>query len=546
MICSLIKNKSRISFMLFFTGILISCGSDDAMMDSEARTGGYEDVGYTQDASYEPSPSDESDASSGVDVGTVEDVFVPENEEIIRLNLPVSSEQYVFVANSEFNSVAKINSITLSVTPIAVERYPTIIRTVPSADTAIVLNAGSDSVSIIDANDNDRVDSIEILPASNAMVLSPDGKYAVVYYDNNATSYLGRIGMLQEVELIDVENRRSFELSVGFHIREVVFSEDGLFAFVISDDGVTRIDMTTIEADSALRTIEVTDERLTNYLDFEVLISSSDNQAIVRTSELEGVILVDLLNGDRTIVELPGIPTDLDLTSSGRVVAAMRDVNMVAFFDVTNSEEPELIQVDDSIPAGIIRISGDEEEALIYTTLNYNFGLGILDLEGDDAGTITPWHLRKGIRAVAAGSDGASFLVVHNSSNMPIQPNDSLEERLEKSEAITVLNVDNYGSKFVMLDTEPDAFVFSEDGEHLFVMLSDENQNVKRVEWINLTTFRRITVELAGLPESIGTVPGTGRIFVSQESESGRLSFIDPEDGAVYNITAYQLNTYIE
>jgi len=88
--------------------------------------------------------------------------------------------------------------------------------------------------------------------------------------------------------------------------------------------------------------------------------------------------------------------------------------------------------------------------------------------------------------------------------------------------------------------------VFTEDGSQAFVMLEDAARDVAAVQQLNFTSFRQETVDLARPPEAIGVVPATGRIFVSQLSETGRITFIDAETGRQQHVTAFQLNRRIE
>jgi hypothetical protein len=46
--------------------------------------------------------------------------------------------------------------------------------------------------------------------------------------------------------------------------------------------------------------------------------------------------------------------------------------------------------------------------------------------------------------------------------------------------------------------------------------------------------------------EAFGAMPGAERIFVSQEAENGRITFIDLQSGEQRHISAFLLNAYID
>ena len=46
-------------------------------------------------------------------------------------------------------------------------------------------------------------------------------------------------------------------------------------------------------------------------------------------------------------------------------------------------------------------------------------------------------------------------------------------------------------------------------------------------------------------PTEIGSVPASGKVFVSQRHEMGRMSFIDVDDREVRTVTGFQLNSQV-
>ena len=46
-------------------------------------------------------------------------------------------------------------------------------------------------------------------------------------------------------------------------------------------------------------------------------------------------------------------------------------------------------------------------------------------------------------------------------------------------------------------------------------------------------------------PLEIGSVPGTDRVYVSQDHAMGRLSFINVDNGEVRTVTGFELNSQV-
>jgi hypothetical protein len=48
------------------------------------------------------------------------------------------------------------------------------------------------------------------------------------------------------------------------------------------------------------------------------------------------------------------------------------------------------------------------------------------------------------------------------------------------------------------------------------------------------------------VPEAIGLMEETGQLYVSQTGAGGRITFVDLATGERHEISAYELNAYIE
>jgi hypothetical protein len=141
---------------------------------------------------------------------------------------------------------------------------------------------------------------------------------------------------------------------------------------------------------------------------------------------------------------------------------------------------------------------------------------------------------------------GERAVIFHDKAPGEPIPGEPTEEFVAKSFGYSLFDIQSGFARMVLTPTFPDDVVFSEDGQYAFVMLEDEARDVRAVQWVDFSSFRVDTLEMARPPESVGVVPATGRIYVSQLAETGRITFIDTTTGRQQHVTAYQLNRRIE
>lgn len=533
----------RLVLALCAVAVTLACSADDAGTSEDFSSGGdfrFEDAGTVDFGGA-------SDAS-GTDVTAP----VPEEPEleVPPALLPAASDRFVFVVNPSLNSVAKIDSLTLAVTPIPVGRDPRIVRASASGNAAVVLNRGSDSVSIIRASAAaDTVDEVDILEACNALILAPSGTHAIAWYDNATARVEDRIGSLQEVALVDVEANEAFTLSVGFNIRDVVFDAAGARAYAITDDGINVIELGGVDGDAAIPTLSVSDADLFASADREIRVGGTGDYAIARSFDTSGVRIVDLNTGEAVTVPFEVTPTDVDVLADGRTaLIALREQNTFATIAmpeaVAGAVDAVTIRADIGVPVGLVTLSSDESVALTFTTVGDDRRIGVVDLIGDALPRVLT--LRKEIDGVLASPRPGVAVVVHAERVDNTGGVSAIEQQIAASEGLSILALDAAYAKLVLLPAEADELLFTPDGDHLFAMLADEATSVRALRWVDLRSFAARTVQLDGEPEAIGVVPATGRIFVAQASESGRITFLDPATGAVQHVTAFQLNAWID
>lgn len=528
----------------------LACGDDSA--------GAY-DESYTGDGRTSVPDDNQAggaDAGGGPAGEPDDEPFVPEEEADFRLQPPAASRTFVFVANTDLNSVARIDSLTLQIDTIDVGLEPTIVRTTPLGDTAVALNEGSDDVSVIYADRDDLVVSVGVNPGANELILSPNGDFAIAYYDDAQAEVGDEAGSLSDATLIRLDDAAAFNLVVGLHIREVEFDELGARAFFVTDDGVAIVAMATVSEDLFVPPVRLSLDPASeaSAVDREVEVTAAGDFALVRVSAGSDLRLVDLDTGDIRELALGAVPTDLDLhpladeavtvlRGTGPIGENERPSEVVVIPLPGGFDDPDSIrryELADEI-VGLSRFVGDSRELALYSTLDENDHLTLLNL---DSGTFETHALRKGVESVHSTADGRRLVVMH--TKLPGEPIPGTPAYLEQSYAYTIFNLDSGASRLIVTETRPGDFVFTAEQTDVFIMLSDQARDVRAVEWTNLTSGRDTTIPLRRFPQAIGLIPATNRIYVSQEHEVGRMAFINTDTGEVREVTGYHLNSRTE
>ncbi len=247
-------------------------------------------------------------------------VFIPEVETEYDFSAPAVVGDRVFVANETLNSVSVIDSSTLRVQNIPVGFRPTSIAgpTNAAVGNVWVLNEGSSTVTRVDSATS-KTQTFRSLRRGNALAVSPDAKWAFVWFD--FARFEGPIPAEIDLASVTVLNSTgAYQVAVGFNVREVRLSDDGKYALALTDDGISRIDLETLTGDALVPPTSLIDAAPD---DLEVVVDPSGRWAVARASTQSALSLVDLESGEKLLVNLPEIPTDLDWMAGGKVLVSL-------------------------------------------------------------------------------------------------------------------------------------------------------------------------------------------------------------------------------
>jgi DNA-binding beta-propeller fold protein YncE len=303
----------------------------------------------------------------------------PEDEDEGDFRVPEASGRFVYSASEATDSVAVIDSSSLAIRVAGVGRGPTVVAALgtPASDegAVAVLDQGSDDVAILrtDADMATTVDVFAVTPGANNLAVTPDGRHVFVYHDIDGPEALGP-GSNQEVTVVDAMTGETHGMTVGSHPRDIRFSTDGARAYVVTADGVNVIALAAVAMLGKPQLIPVVADPGIDPARVEVQLSVSRNVALARIEGDPTLTATDLETGVQTVLELPGIPTDLDVSDDGSFAIVMMPAQGGSTFaelvlPVDGSSSLELTTIQDEY-LGLARIAPAGDKMVLYTTVD--------------------------------------------------------------------------------------------------------------------------------------------------------------------------------
>ncbi len=496
----------------------------------------------------------------------------PEVEQ--EMTAPVSSLRYVWVAMTSEDKLAEIDGQTLAVNAIPVGHHPQVVVTMPGTDTAVVLDEvddpkiqpGGTATVVRPSAAGNTTEVYPVLPNFNRMATSPDGRYAVAFFDlDKAIADAGslqavtHVGSYQDVSVLSLEpgQQSHVDLTVGFRPRDVEFDATAQHAYVITETGVSIIDLAAVTHGSPtiIPPINVSDSPTGDLGDAEVHVLASGDYAVVRTpgeSSLRIVSITGPTAGTATTINLPAEPTDVDLAPGGeRVYAVTRDPATLTAIDVPGDlADPSQIETVSlgTVIAGQLTLSPDGSHAVIYTNAFLDEHVTFVDLTQPGLPYIT-YPLEKSVRTVGFDPSGQHIVVVHARAPGDPATATTFEEVIDRSPGYSSVDMKTGFAKLQITPVDPGTFAFAPTLPRAYLTLDggDADGSTWEVQEIDFQTGVVRTIELNSPPAAIGILPGAsnGKVFVNQRHPLGRVSFIDVMTDEVRTVTGFDLNSRV-
>jgi DNA-binding beta-propeller fold protein YncE len=483
----------------------------------------------------EAAPEAAPDADADTDTDADADGGSESESDYLRL-APAATDQYVFVANPDRDTLTRIAVSTLDVKTVPVGAVPSTVQTTHDYRLAVTLNEADDSVSIVEA-ETLLTTTVGVRDNMNQLSLSPDGAWAMTWYDPNAESLGTSSGVksYNEVSFVRTEPGKHYPMAVGYSPAGVRWSDDGRRAVVVSDASLAIVDLTVEPPTSVL--VALSDDPDNAPVAEEVELSPRGSFAFVRQRGETALVVVDLENAVVDRVSVGADPTDMDVNPDGDALAVMaRSAREVWSFDTANPyAAPTVTAFPSDTAYGSIAFAGDGGRALLYTNAAAIDRLAIWNVRD---GSFEERSLVKPVSGVGISPAGDTAIVFHTKADAV----DAEETEFTGKWAITLMEVDGRAENRLLLPAEPTGYSLSDDSRWGFFILDGE----PLVEACSFSTLIPDLVSLPSEPAFVGVLPGQSVAWASQAHELGRLSFYDPDSTTLDTITGFELNSDIE
>lgn len=536
-----------LTILVLIMGVtFLGCGAGDMASSKEGAADWDENHGNTQEPT---SP------------GEGEEPPPPETEIDFSYKAPQASEHYVYVAATSRDSLVRIDAETLEIRLIPVGGQPTRVATLPAGDVALVINSGTQDLSmVVSSAEDDEVSTIDMLPDVNAIAVSPDGEYAIVYYNDLQADPGDPEGDRQTVAVVSLKDGEPnmVMVSIGFHPTAVYFHESMPRAHLVTDDGISVIDLDEAQNGDISTIVPVSDDIMEDASLREVLITDNGKYAVVRNLAHPKLAVVDLHSGQLKSMELDGLPTDVDLIpgEDDKALVVLREAALAYIIDldllVAADEEGDradaTVEIDiDGSYAGAAVVTEDATRAVLYTTVGGVKAVSLMDLTAKDYDW-KPYPVQKGVAGVAVSLEGMTAVVLHEKESFDPADTD-LSKSIASSEGFTLFDLETGYRKLIQSEHRWTEYLFVKEatGADLgaYILAPDPAGYSHQVLNIDLQTYLVDKTLLISEPTSLVFVPKSRKVAVAQEHENGRVTFIDVDTKETYSVTGYELNGLI-
>ncbi|MFN3198902.1 MAG: YncE family protein [Bradymonadia bacterium] len=467
---------------------------------------------------------------------------------------PSIADGRVWITSPSQDTTIYVDATTLEIGLVEVGRRPTQVEARPEGRGAVVLNEGSDELSIITLEDEEiSVSHLALDGRYNRLSISPSGEHVICWFEVEP-ELPEAPSTLQSVQVVALETGDVHQVAIGFKPSQVEFDRVNQQALVINEDGLSVFPLTPMDEDgNPLSGPQVARNLPTAPSSVaigprEVYLTPDRRQALSLGAGESGISVLDIESGQLTWVELETVPTDLDLDPKGRwALVTLGELGQVARVPLDDLEAVQVADAGGSFNAASIGPEG--LFAVLFEAGASTPEIGVMSVGVDDLseeGVVVTRRLRKRVAGVAVAPKGDVAFIRHVAEppSMTGEP-PTADEALAQSHGWSLLKMSSLYSKLHTTPSLPLGPIFDEEGERVLVMLSDEAEGVRRLQVAGLEAFDLVDVPLGAAPEATGVIPEAGRAFVTLSDPVGRISFFDFETGRVSTVGGYVLNSRV-
>jgi len=528
---------------LFFGG----CGAGsagDGSWAGEMDTISASDMAAGDSSGWEPGDNQKDSSSPSPDS------YYEEPEEEFAFNSAAVGETVVFVVDTNRDQVIWVDAVTLKIKAVKVGDQPVLVKGFPGTDSAVVLNQGSQTASLVSiVNGEAEVRHFDVLPGVNQVEMSPYGPYAVLYYawgQGDTT-----LGALNAVNVLRAEPGKEalIEVGTGFKPSAVSFREDGGALYIMSQAGLTQVALPAdIDSPRFSAPLPLVDDPLLDQYEREVQVTADGAFALTRVIGQPIVSILDLATKKvQSFSSVEGwIPSDLDLIpGEGRFVLMLRDARRVQVIDMAALMAGQADAVDEvttnDVPLGLAEVAVDGKSALLYTTTGGSKTMGLLDLDAPEL-ELTYVPLHKTVRSAVIEPGSEFGVLYHDREPGTPSPSDTFDELVAKSHGYSVVDLASGYVQPFLTDHEPKDLVFLPEHHKMIVLLPDPDNLDHRVEVVDFRRLLATSHPLYARPLSVQAFKGKPKAVILEEHLSGRLTILDTDTDGTESVTGFHLN----
>jgi hypothetical protein len=530
---------------------------------------------------------------------------------------PVATGQFVWTANPTSGHVAYIDAKTFSVQTVQAGDGPTYLAAVPNpngtGETAIVLNVRSHDATLL-RHDSPGVPTTTRYPATadaNSWAVSPKGRWAIAWTDATKVANADPTQGFQDMAVLDVNPAGVSALpptilSGGYRPSQLAYSLDETRAYVVTQDGITVIDLTGAQPavtqnfalsapadlpaadgsapDSALPEAAAADASApedasasdalapeASLIDGgasdsppaapasppatpaavpsgmpDVSFTPDGTYALVRQSGVNAITVVSLKDGSPTRVDLPAAPTDLALAPDGTfAVAVLRDLSSVAVLPLPGiASNPSAFTMTE-IPGETIgrAIVAENPATKQASVLLFTTVAAVDDL------TVLTLQPTPSFRTIPLHAPLLAVFPTGDGQNAIVLHNVTPTPGSSVKGAYSIVPIGKaLPAKIVSVIAPPTAVALAPSGDRALITLSDKTA-IFEVDLALMPSLEVLPYTLASPPIAVGIAEAAGMGFVAQNYTDGRITFIALASGAdagtTRTITGFELSAQV-
>ncbi len=367
--------------------------------------------------------------------------------------------------------------------------------------------------------DGKRVAVTDVPSHMNALRFTPDGQKAVAFFEYDSSEELNLDGVMDPtvLSLVDLSDGTTVSVSVGYTPREIIFSDDGARALVLSRSEVIVMDMETFTVDISYPLTLDKDEEIDPS---GAVLSPDGRYALIAVAGSSDLFQLDL---EVVSVDLEALDsTPATLASDALTQTTVVTYGSISAVDVITEHgfiERSEVTLDEPAPDIVMA----EGFAVLYNDTGTGSDIYRLDLDSMAVIEYVAANPVYSLRLTPSGSHAVAILRPEDTSGSGLDGYQDARWGL----AIVDLASDDIAS--LVLESEPVGLELIEDGESAYaLLLLDGVESLIQVDLTNPGSVKQI--ELDSSPAGIDAGPN-GRFSISHTDALGQISFLNPETG---------------